>query len=352
MAKQLNGHISTKETKALMPEILTSTYEDEDTGEILPTYTVLQMGKNWQQRQYQNNKTHNVFWGEPDTGSVPPFVAGFESEGLKWNITYSFKGIRNNIFGYSIDGEPIVYGADNMTMDRLYYILVNAFNDGVDFVQTYLNDCAPFRLGDELKRVINPALEKYKSYVSGKEEEIRKQEILKSDIKKEEKKYESDLRCIEEYENIIDEGKKHLTKSSGYTEINKNIKYKGNNKRYAGLKLWEAVKKARTALKRAVTSKFKRSQKLEKFYSDLGSGKIKIRGKTWNTESERISEILRSDFINCLESGIITLSNRIVSENTKKQRIKAGLPPDPKFFASGQFAESIDFSVRIYSNGK
>ena len=291
MTKRKKGHQSTPSTDSDMPFIL---LDNDEEG--LPKYSVLKLGRSWKQTLWQNNNTGNIFFGEPSDNpeqkkELPSVPYSFETNrGLKWDITYSFNNTRRNRMN---NGKH--YGSV-IKNDRLYYILVNAFNGGVDFVQHYLNDIAPHTVGNEVKGLIEPALDLYEEYVM-QEEERQLDEAV-------------------EAENIVNTEGLHYTKSG---EL---------DKRYRSTKA---------------------KNKLDAFLNALENGSIKVNGKSWEEEGELVAWLLREDFIKCMMSGQVVAGG--LTERTKEQRIRAGLPADPRFFASGQFTESIEFNVRIY-NGR
>lgn len=394
-----SGHIPTSSTKEIMPEILSREGEDG-----LPKYEILHMGRGWQNRQYENTETGNVFWGEPATGDNPYAPFGFKTKDLKWNITYQFVGIRDNIFGVSDRGEPLKYGADGMTLDRLYYILVNAFNGGEDFVQAYLNEVAPYTVGDEVKRVVAPALKSYKEYVTGQKalkEELEAQEKRNIEAKErymlendEERIIRNELRAQRDItklnQRFEDLGIKQeqlesfsldRSDTSIFTKkgtVRKRLKYEDvfpeGIEELKGMKLWivydlldelkaqafeeeaELRHKEELAVRRLRKWQSRREayqEGLKDFITDLGSGKIKINSKSWEEESERLEKVLKEDFARCLASGQVPLNKSMVSDEAIEQRRKLGLDPDANhvFYASGQFANSIVFKVRI-KNGR
>lgn len=297
-----SGHIPAKETRKEMPEILKGrNKEGNKKYDIL-----LSLGRGWQNKKYENVDSGNAFWGEPRTGSITPFVFGFSDQDLKWGITYSFSGMRDSVFT-SNKGRQVTYGASGMNMDRLYYILVNAFNHGEDFVQKYLNDVAPVHLGSEIKKVIEPALEEFRN------------KVLQQTEMNEER-----LNEAVEAEDIINQAESHIAKTTG--EIDRRY-------RYGGKRLSDIVTSAR--------------ERLAKFYEDLDSGKFRIKGKTWKSESERVAELLRKDFANSMNNGEVPLAKTFLSEKTKKLRRRLGLNDSAIFSASSQFVKSIEFKVRI-----
>lgn len=339
------GHVPTEYVKGFMPDLLNnSTYETED-GRIQKKYKmILSMGRGWQEKQWQNRSTYNVFKGEPETGDFPENLPGledsaFELKGLKWDITYNFLGNRDNYFGTRITAngkvEDITYGEADMSMDRLYYILVNAFNGGQDFVQFYLSSCMPYRIGEQVRDVVEPALEAYKEYVDG---------VFRPLDEATERSAEAEAR-IEAYRDVLYQIDEARTKSG---KIRKNARYHGDIERWRGKALSELEEKAERNLQNAYKARLNANTRRLKFTNDLSSGKIRIKGKTWETESERLSDILRDDFVECMKTGIVPLCYTSLSSSTVVARLKAGLPPSPRFFASGQFARSINFMVRVY----
>lgn len=74
-------------------------------------------------------------------------------ENFDWQITYKFSsGTRRNFFGgMSSNGNPVYYGAHNMTFRRLYLILCS-LNGGVSFIDDYLENVLPYTaVGEELR---------------------------------------------------------------------------------------------------------------------------------------------------------------------------------------------------------
>lgn len=291
-------HKATKYVEGFMPDLLSS--EDEEG---MPKYDILMsLGESeddWKNTVYQNNRTLNVFKGEPTTGTNEFNPFKFNTKGINWDITYTFKGIRNNKAPNGKYGSVI-------SNDRLYYILVNAFNGGVDFVQQYLSVCAPARLEKEIREVVDPVIEALKENVLSVQQA---DEMLEQAVKD---------------EALLREADKHRTKKGGY-----DMRYKSS--------------------KGAVEAR----QRLDAFLEMMESGNFTItdqktkKKKNWKQEGERVAELLRNDFIQCMMIGEVPLSSGVLSEKTHKERVRVGLPAEPMFFATGHFAKSINFKVRV-----
>ena len=276
------GHNATYSTAKFLKNLLS---DDEH-------YTVLEMGRSWKQRQYRNNFTDNEFYGEPKRMALPTVPYSFETkDGIKWDISYTFNGIRNN----TVNGRK--YGSI-IEMDRLYYILVNTFNNGEDFVQKYLLDIAPTLLGDDIKKVIEPTVSKIADSLCFKSQ-AEADKALEKAVKAEEKLKKMNY----DFKTPIKKGRKG----------------------YSAQKTFNA------------------------FTSALDSNKIKIDENLWEEESEKVSELLRTGFELAMYSGA-SVVNKFPSNSTQIKRLYAGLEDFPMFFATGQFAKSIDFNVRIYND--
>lgn len=66
-----------------------------------------------------------------------------------------------------------------------------------------------------------------------------------------------------------------------------------------------------------------------------------------DTVGARLAREIKDDIINCLATGQIPLMNSALAESTREARIKAGLPSDPKFFASSSFINDISIYCRL-----
>ena len=64
-------------------------------------------------------------------------------------------------------------------------------------------------------------------------------------------------------------------------------------------------------------------------------------------EGKFVAELIKEDIVRKLQMGAIPLKNPTVSFETEKKRIKAGLPPFPKFFASGEFIKNLIVFCRL-----
>ena len=293
-----------------MPAILSS---ESDDG--LPKYTVIGMGRNWKKLTYINNDTGNEFKGEPETGIDQPFIEGFEDEGMLWDIAYSFKGQHEPVEIVDMNGKLHKYGTD-VNNDRLYYILVNAFNGGIDFVAEYLRSVMPYTVGEEIRSVIRPALDKYKEYVVRKDKEYSEEVSRQRHNITRRKDYREQKALFDEN---IEEANQNIAKTTGTFD----------KRTVAGKKVWTAM------------------QKMQSFLSALDNIYFKVRGKTWENESEEVSEILRKDFVASMQSGTVPLESPLLSDRTVAIKTKMVGFAYPKFVASSNFVNSIEFRVRI-----
>lgn len=60
-----------------------------------------------------------------------------------------------------------------------------------------------------------------------------------------------------------------------------------------------------------------------------------------------LARLIKQDLIGALATGRVPLSPALVSHKTQQMRMEAGLNPTPRFYASGQFINSIQFYVRL-----
>lgn len=265
-------HNATYTTNRSMPSIL------RNGG-----YAVLNMGRGWKNnRQFENLQTGNTFYGEPESFNDTTHVYGYDN--LAWDIVYSFKGRRHNN-----------YGENNLPMDRLYYILVNKCNEGVDFIAYYLRNVAPALLEDEIRGTIEPVIAAYQEEVL--DNAIRAEEIIA--------------------ENIA-EANTNIAKSTG------------------------TFKKSTRAGRKIV----KAQVVLDDFLAEMNSPYLK--GMDWEEVSEDLANKLRLNFISAMQTGQVPLTKDTLSNATTQKRIRLGLPPNPRFVATGDFVNSIDFKIRIY----
>lgn len=299
-------HESSGTTNKIMRQILSRENEDGTKK-----YNVLlSLGRSWKDKTYMNADTGNTFKGEPSgivTSEAMPFTKGR----LKWGITYTFTGYRNNVF-VNKNGKLTRYGASNMSMDRLFYVLVNKFNYGIDFVQKYLDEVAPAHLGNQIKEVIEPALTAF-------EDRVLKQKAV---VRDREKQAKAD-------ENIVAFASMHRTKKGG---IDRRYVYKKDGIS-TGRKLADVYTEAES--------------RLASFYNDLESGKFRIKGKRWNREGERLASLLKADFVSSMNSGVVPLAKIFLAESTREKRLALGFDDTTVFSASSQFVKSIEFKVRI-----
>lgn len=66
-----------------------------------------------------------------------------------------------------------------------------------------------------------------------------------------------------------------------------------------------------------------------------------------DTKGNQLAREIKEDIVRCLSTGQIPLSSSVLSTATQEKRIKAGLPSDPKFFASGNFVKDITIYCRL-----
>lgn len=299
-------HESSGTTNKIMRRILSGENEDGTKK-----YNILlPLGRSWKDKTYMNATTGNTFKGEPSgivTSEAMPFTEGR----LNWGITYTFTGYRNNVF-VNKKGKLTRYGASNMSMNRLFYILVNKFNYGVDFVQKYLDEVAPSHLGKQIKEVVEPAVKAF-------EDRVLKQKQIIS---------EREAEAVGDKEIIL-LASTHRTKKGG---IDRRYVYKKDGIS-TGRKLADVYTEA--------------EERLKSFYNDLENGRLRIKGKRWNKEGERLASLLKADFVSSMNSGEVPLAKAFLAESTKKTRLALGFDDTTVFSASSQFVKSIQFKVRI-----
>lgn len=291
-----SGHKVTSQTRKEMSSILSNKRKYD---------ILLSLGRGWQNKQFTNKRTDSVFYGEPRNESLTPFVSAFSYDSIEWGITYSFSGERDNMFTDN-KGKAVAYGEANMSMDRLYYILVNTFNGGEDFIQKYLNEVAPVRLEEQIKGIIEPAIALFNERVIKQEEKITKE-----------------LEEARKAEEIVSIADKHITKKG---MVHKSYRYEGK-------RVYDIIDSAR--------------ERLDTFFSDIESGKLKVKGKSWTRESETVAELLRTDFVESMNTGLVPLNKKTLSEETMKLRRSLGFTGNTIFVASSSFVQSIIFKVRI-----
>lgn len=61
----------------------------------------------------------------------------------------------------------------------------------------------------------------------------------------------------------------------------------------------------------------------------------------------QLAREIKDDIIRCLQTGQIPLAYPVLSPETQEKRVKAGLPRDPKFFASSNFIKDITIYCRL-----
>ena len=300
-------HESSGTTNKIMRRILSGENEDGTKK-----YNILlSLGRSWKDKTYMNANTGNTFKGEPSgivTSEAMPFTEGR----LKWGITYTFTGYRDNVF-VNKQGQAARYGAGNRSMDRLFYILVNKFNSGVDFVQKYLDEVAPSHLGNQIKEVVEPAVKAFEDRV------LKQKEI----ISERERQAKAD-------KDIVDFASSVRRNKKG--ELDSRFVYRIGGIS-TGQKIADIYEDA--------------EKRLESFYKDLESGKLRIKGKRWNKEGERLASLLKADFVSSMNSGEVPLAKTFLAESTKKTRLALGFDDTTVFSASSQFVKSIQFKVRI-----
>ena len=97
---------------------------------------------------------------------------------------------------------------------------------------------------------------------------------------------------------------------------------------------------------------------LDKRYKVANRG-MKSRIREWRTfarqweeeKGEELAELVAEDIKRALEIGEIPLNHKL-SAGTKKRRIKAGLSPEPLFYATGDLIDHIQLFVKIGGTGK
>ena len=75
--------------------------------------------------------------------------------------------------------------------------------------------------------------------------------------------------------------------------------------------------------------------------------------QAWEADvGEELARLIKEDIISSLRTGQIPLSTKVLSNSTKEARKRAGLPDDPRFYASGQLIKHIDIYVSIGGTGR
>lgn len=94
--------------------------------------------------------------------------------------------------------------------------------------------------------------------------------------------------------------------------------------------------------------------KIFNILSNIDEIKKRIDNITKNIDSiipkssqEKIAQTIKEDIKMAIKTGKIGLVNPILKPETIKRRVKAGLPPFPKFYASGQFVDHIKIIVQL-----
>lgn len=65
-----------------------------------------------------------------------------------------------------------------------------------------------------------------------------------------------------------------------------------------------------------------------------------------------VAQRIKDDLVGALRDGRVPLSPNLVSARTAERRIKAGLNPEPRYYASGQFINSIQVYCRLGRKGE
>lgn len=65
------------------------------------------------------------------------------------------------------------------------------------------------------------------------------------------------------------------------------------------------------------------------------------------SEGETFAKLIKADIVRALEMGRIPLADPFVSSKTVMKRMETGLPPFPKFFASGEFINNVIVFCRL-----
>ena len=79
---------------------------------------------------------------------------------------------------------------------------------------------------------------------------------------------------------------------------------------------------------------------------ELSEYKQSLQGAV-DAQGTQLAREIKDDIIRCLQTGQIPLAYSVLSPATQEKRIKAGLPSDPKFFASGNFIKDITIYCRL-----
>lgn len=94
--------------------------------------------------------------------------------------------------------------------------------------------------------------------------------------------------------------------------------------------------------------------KIFNILSNIDEIKKRIDNITKNIDSvipkssqEKIAQTIKEDIKMAIKTGKIGLVNPILKPETIKRRLRAGLPPMPKFYASGQFVDHIKIIVQL-----
>lgn len=80
-----------------------------------------------------------------------------------------------------------------------------------------------------------------------------------------------------------------------------------------------------------------------------------LKAATDSAVKEKGAEVasrIKEDLVGALRDGRVPLSPSVVSADTARKRVAAGLRPEPRFYASGQFINSILVYCRIARRGE
>lgn len=108
--------------------------------------------------------------------------------------------------------------------------------------------------------------------------------------------------------------------------------------------------KAEQSYSREVSRYMNSSKRREQAYVNI-MNYINDKEDSYSAEMENkgieIAEEIRDDIIRSAENGTLPLATHSLSARTKEERRKAGLPETPRFYASGQFINSIAIVAKI-----
>jgi hypothetical protein len=370
----MTGHKTASSVSKFMSNFLNNSLSASLEKEGEKRYIVLEAGKNWKDTFYQNNAYKNIFRGEPGSTPTPFFQTLGNDFGYDWDVSYHFKGKHTPAVYETRDGNLRTWGSAHLSNERLYYILVNAYAGGQDFVDFYLHNVMPHTVGNEIEDKVGFAIKSWEETVQDSKNALeswkrqvreRKKDLpnaieeMKSKIhdygtnSEHRKKLNAQIKevrqDVKKLESFVDFRKARLSKSG---KLDKRFKGVASLLKAQSI-LFELVEERQTLIKETRTwqKNLKDFENRLQGLSTLPSKPhcYKRKDKNWTKEGEEVAEILRNDFIRCMINGQVTpLMGIHNTENTQRKKERYfGIANPIAFVCSDNFVRSIKFDVRI-----